>query len=138
MIPEGLSADLLEWTWTTVPTSPFTFTYTLNVPSAAVGDYQLSTMVEVISQGTTLQGHITPEPLILTEPVTRHSADYDEDFAINLSELLRVIELYNTRFGTSRTGRYQSVTVVVNAQSRAQLDAIYRELSGHPGVAMVL
>lgn len=36
-----------------------------------------------------------------------HDADVDGDFTISLSELLRVIELYNTRFGTSRTGGYR-------------------------------
>ncbi len=35
-----------------------------------------------------------------------HDADYDRDHFFNLSELLRLIELYNTRNGTTRTGRY--------------------------------
>lgn len=35
-----------------------------------------------------------------------HDADTDRDMSIGLSELLRVIELYNTRLGTSRTGCY--------------------------------
>jgi len=38
----------------------------------------------------------------------------------------------------SRAGRYQSVTVVINARDRAQLDALYVELSGHPRITMVL
>ncbi|GAB5561235.1 MAG: hypothetical protein SynsKO_28820 [Synoicihabitans sp.] len=41
-----------------------------------------------------------------TVQVDFHDADTDRDMAIGLSELLRVIELYNTRFGTTRTGRY--------------------------------
>ena len=36
-----------------------------------------------------------------------HSADSSRDGRIALPELLRVIELYNTRFGTTRTGRYR-------------------------------
>jgi hypothetical protein len=36
-----------------------------------------------------------------------HSADTDHDASLSLSELLRVIELYNTRSGTSRTGTYR-------------------------------
>lgn len=40
-------------------------------------------------------------------PPVRHSADSNEDFAIDLPELLRVIELYNTRDGSTRTGRYE-------------------------------
>jgi putative lipoic acid-binding regulatory protein len=38
----------------------------------------------------------------------------------------------------SRAGRYQAVTVVVHAQNQAQLDAIYREFSNHPQIALVL
>ncbi len=39
---------------------------------------------------------------------------------------------------TSRGGKYLSVTVTFNAQSRDQLDALYRELSSHERVTMVL
>lgn len=38
----------------------------------------------------------------------------------------------------SRAGRYQAVSVTIEAESRAQLDAIYRDLSGHERVLMVL
>jgi hypothetical protein len=38
--------------------------------------------------------------------VGHHSADTNEDGRIDLSELTRVIELYNTREGTTRTGEY--------------------------------
>ena len=38
----------------------------------------------------------------------------------------------------SRQGRYLSVTCVVRATSREQLDALYQELCDHPGVVMVL
>ena len=38
----------------------------------------------------------------------------------------------------SRQGRYLSVTCVVRATSREQLDALYRDLCDHPGVVMVL
>lgn len=46
----------------------------------------------------------TPVNLAIGSPYT---PDSNQDGRIELSELLRVIELYNTRFGTSRTGRYQ-------------------------------
>lgn len=55
--------------------------------------------------------------------VRRHAPDLDE---------ARV----QTR--SSRAGRYEAVTVVVSARDRAQLDAIYRELSAHPQVKLVL
>ncbi len=39
---------------------------------------------------------------------------------------------------SSREGRYLSLTFTVNAQSREQLDTLYRTLSEHPMVSMVL
>jgi len=38
----------------------------------------------------------------------------------------------------SSGGKYISLTCTITATSRAQLDAIYRELSGHPLVKVVL
>jgi len=38
----------------------------------------------------------------------------------------------------SRQGKYLSVTCVVRATSREQLDALYQELCDHPDVVMVL
>ncbi len=39
---------------------------------------------------------------------------------------------------TSRNGRFISVTVHIQAESQEQVDAIYRELSAHERVLMVL
>ncbi len=39
---------------------------------------------------------------------------------------------------TSKNGRYLSITATINARSKAQLDALYTELSKHPMVMMVL
>ena len=38
----------------------------------------------------------------------------------------------------SRQGRYLSLTCVIRATSRQQLDALYQELCDHPSVVMVL
>lgn len=38
----------------------------------------------------------------------------------------------------SRQGRYLSVTCVLRATSREQLDSLYQELCDHPAVVMVL
>jgi len=38
----------------------------------------------------------------------------------------------------SKNGNFLSVTATVNAQSKAQLDDIYRELTSHPAVLMAL
>ena len=40
-------------------------------------------------------------------PVVYHDADWNQDYRLSLDELLRVIELYNTRSSSTRTGRYQ-------------------------------
>ncbi|HYC49308.1 MAG TPA: DUF493 domain-containing protein [Burkholderiales bacterium] len=39
---------------------------------------------------------------------------------------------------TSKQGRYLSITCVIRATSREQLDALYKELCDHPMVSMVL
>jgi putative lipoic acid-binding regulatory protein len=39
---------------------------------------------------------------------------------------------------TSRNGRFVSITVHIQAESQAQLDAMYRELSAHERVLMML
>ena len=39
---------------------------------------------------------------------------------------------------TSRNGRFVSITVHIQAESQEQLDAIYRELSAHERVLMML
>ena len=39
---------------------------------------------------------------------------------------------------TSRNGRFISITVHIQAENQAQLDAIYRELSAHERVLMML
>ena len=60
---------------------------------------------------------------LIVELVRRHAPDLDET---------------RVRIRDSRAGRYQSVTVVVLARDRAHLDAIYRDLSGHPRIKLVL
>jgi hypothetical protein len=50
-----------------------------------------------------------PSPLTVAR-VSAHSADTNQDFRIDLIELTRVIELFNTRNGTVRTGRYAVAT----------------------------
>ena len=60
---------------------------------------------------------------LVVERVRRHAPDLDEA---------------RVRTRDSRAGRYQSVTVTVLARDRAQLDAIYQDLSGHPQIKLVL
>ncbi|HEU5282258.1 MAG TPA: DUF493 domain-containing protein [Burkholderiales bacterium] len=60
---------------------------------------------------------------IVTAIVLRHAPDFDP----------ATVEMRPSRKST-----YLSVTCVVRARSREQLDALYTELSGHPAVVMVL
>lgn len=106
--PTVSQTDLLEWQWTTVPASPLEFSYTLSVPAGASGDFEIAAMVSLTADGTPLMGLAKPDPLMLAARDGVHSADVDMNLRIDLSELLRIIELYNTRFGTTRTGRYQA------------------------------
>jgi putative lipoic acid-binding regulatory protein len=48
------------------------------------------------------------------------------------------LEAERIRMAASRNGRFVSITVTVNAQSRDQLDDIYRDVSGHPAILMAL
>ena len=59
----------------------------------------------------------------VTDVVRRHAPDFDP----------ATVEMR-----PSRQGRYLSVTCVLRATSRAQLDALYQELCDHPSVVMVL
>ncbi|MDO9226603.1 MAG: DUF493 domain-containing protein [Pseudomonadota bacterium] len=59
----------------------------------------------------------------MVEIVLRHAPD----FAADTAELR-----------ASSGGAYVSVTCTIHAVSREQLDNLYRELSGHPAVKVVL
>ena len=47
-----------------------------------------------------------PDPLVFYAPLEWHSADTDHNSRVSLLELTRVIELYNVRNGSTRTGSY--------------------------------
>jgi hypothetical protein len=107
--PSGGTTDLVEWAWTTIPASPITFTYTLNVPEGTTGNQVLAALAIVRQLGVAASIVARPDPLTF-EQVTTHSADVDKDYRLSLVELTRVIELYNARNGTDRTGRYSVAT----------------------------
>lgn len=104
------STSLAEWAWTNVPPSPVTFTYTLNVPAGQTGTKNVVAVGILRQGGTPLQIMAKADPLVIS-PVANHDADSDKDFRISLLELTRVIEIYNTRNGTVRTGAYAVATV---------------------------
>jgi alpha-tubulin suppressor-like RCC1 family protein len=111
---DGLSAtsepmvgdqDLLEWSWTAMGDSPVAFSIILDVTTNQRGVAEIISLVGVTSSGVEVQLLAHPDPLEISPAL--HTADMDGDQKISLTELLRVIELYNTRFGSSRTGRYR-------------------------------
>jgi putative lipoic acid-binding regulatory protein len=59
----------------------------------------------------------------MTDIVLKHAPDFD---------------VASVEMRPSRQGKYLSVTCVVRATSREQLDALYQELCDHPSVVMVL
>jgi hypothetical protein len=111
--PQAGDTSALSWAWfANFPASGAPFTYTLNVPANATSQHSLSALVYATQNGATLQLLAQPDPLTLNR-ITFHSADTmgattgtSPDNRLNLAELLRVIELYNYRAGTVRTGQY--------------------------------
>ena len=104
--PAAGASGLAEWAWTAIPPSPFTFTYTLKAPPSLTGEKALRAMV-LFRQATGLSNIlVVPDPLLTPPAPILHSADTDGDSRISLVELTRVLELYNTRNGTVRTGSY--------------------------------
>lgn len=104
--PPYESGDLLEWSWTTVPASPIKFTYTVSVPAGTTGDQVIASLVTSQAAGTNYQTMAKPDPLVIRS-ASLHSADSNRDGKISLIELTRVIELYNYRSNTTRTGQYK-------------------------------
>jgi alpha-tubulin suppressor-like RCC1 family protein len=100
------TTELLEWAWSSTPVSPATFTVTLSVPASETGAKALSALVISRSNGTANTELVNPSPLNLSSTPTLHSADTNRDRRISLLELTRVIELYNARSGSVRTGQY--------------------------------
>ena len=98
--------SLLEWAWTNIPASPVTFSTTLNVPGGAVGTKTLAASAIFRIAAGPLTMMVKPDPLTVSAALY-HSADTGRDLQIGLVELTRVIELYNTRIGTARTGCYK-------------------------------
>jgi hypothetical protein len=105
--PLAGTTGLIGFAWSNnIAASPLSFTYTLNVPAGQTGEQQLVALVIVRPGGAAVQFLAKPDPLIVAS-LTRHSADTSGNSRIDLVELTRIIELYNARNGTVRTGRYK-------------------------------
>ncbi len=71
-----------------------------------------------------IMGETRPEfAQTILEIIVRHAPDFDAT---------------HMEMKASRHNKYLSLTCVIRATSRLQLDNLYRELSGHPMVKVVL
>jgi len=104
--PLPYEENLLEWIWPTVPTGPIVFTYTLSAPLDSTGSIALSALVLSRSGAQAFTDLVLPSPVVIGGLPRLHSADTNQDSRLSLAELLRVIELYNTREQSVRTGSY--------------------------------
>lgn len=105
---------LAEWHWSSLAAGAHTFRYALRVPVGMSGLADLVALVEGNVGGSVVNALAAPDPLTLVDATRRHSADTNGDARIDLSELLRVIQLYNTRAGTVRTGAYHAANGTVD------------------------
>jgi hypothetical protein len=80
----------------------------------------LSDQVSLSNQNDPVQQSLSQSVLVI---VKKHAPDFDVD-----SMTIRA----------SGGGKYLSLTCTINAVSRTQLDALYRELCAQPSVVMVL
>lgn len=114
---QPLAGDNTSWefSYTTVPASPVKFTVVLNyaaglanptdgvVSSQPFTAYALqSNLVATDALGSPIQTTLT-----LSEAVF-HTADANIDMRLKLDELLRVVQIYNTRNASTRTGAYDA------------------------------
>ncbi len=110
VVPRAGDEGTLGWAWSTLPAAPHTFTYTVSVPAGEVGPrtFHAEALVRV-ADGALQKVVATPAPLVI-DRLAPHDADTNRDLRLSLAELTRVIELYNVRAGSIRTGAYNVAT----------------------------
>jgi alpha-tubulin suppressor-like RCC1 family protein len=104
--PRTGDSSLLSWAWTAPPASPVEFSYSVNIPASGAGSYSVVSLGIVRQGGVPIQLMARPDPLVFFSELDWHAADTDHNSRLSLFELTRVIELYNVRNGTTRTGCY--------------------------------
>lgn len=105
--PTAGETELLSWEWTTIPPSPIVFSYTLGLQPSHRQAGNLAALANAQIAGPPIKLLAQPDPLRLWPTVNAHSVDANGDARVSLLELTRIIELYNTRHGTVRTGAYR-------------------------------
>ena len=97
----------------------------MNISKEPLGDAQESSLIEYPSHfpikvmGANAQGFV--------QTICEIVREFDSAFDVNTIELRE-----------SKGGKYLGVTITVLATSRPQLDQLYRTLSAHPMVKVVL
>lgn len=76
--------------------------------------------------------------MIFPLKVMGRNADDFEGFVVSIVQTHAPLSARTVTTRLSQGGNYLSVTVTFVAESRAQLDAIYQELSSHERVLMAL
>lgn len=114
---QPLAGDRTSWefSYTTTPASPVTFNVVLNydaglanptdgvVGTQPFAAYALqSNLVATDSLGNPIQTTLTFSEAVF------HSADTNADMSLKLDELLKVVQIYNTRNASTRTGAYDA------------------------------
>lgn len=107
MKPSTGDSSLIEWQWNNPTGEILSFTYTLRAPDDGTTMAELIAYIETVRAGDYGAVLASPDPLELTIRPAFHAADISRDWRFSLTELLRMIELYNTRSGTTRTGGYR-------------------------------
>jgi hypothetical protein len=97
----GRPAPTFQWRRNGAPITGAT-NASLSLPAAQTSDAGSYDVVVMNSSGTVT----SPAVALTVNPQAAHSADTDRNFRLGILELTRVIELYNARTGTVRTGRY--------------------------------
>ncbi len=108
--PRGATGTLV-WKWTTLPPNPARFAYTARVAAIESGARTISAGLTSVTASGSETTPAAPGPLVLARS-SIHTADIDRDQRIDLAELLRVIQLYNTRNANTRTGAYRVATTL--------------------------
>ncbi len=90
-------------------------------------------------------GRIAPEPSLIEYPcafpikVMGAQVDGFVDAVVAIARMFDpAFDAHSVELRPSRGGRYLGITLTLTATSRAQLDELYRTLSTHPMVKVVL
>ncbi|WP_324725986.1 immunoglobulin domain-containing protein [Actomonas aquatica] len=114
-VPTSGAGGLIEWRWGSLPAGSYDFAFQLTASSDFTGSTQIVSLLDGLTNDPPSAGALfSPAPIWLRAHKSIHDSDTDGDHTISLSELLRSIELYNVRFGSQRTGRYQLNPVSVD------------------------